>query len=395
MAILATTLGTRPRLACEIRPEGVVAARCEDGAVGVMVALSRIILAEGAFRPALRAGLAVDRRAVVEALRQALEKVFERNRDVTLVVPDASVRVLLLDFDSLPGKLAEALPVVRFRLKKLLPFDADDAAVTYQVMSTTRSLVRVMAVAMPREVLAEYEAMVREAGFEPGAILPSTLAALAGLEESDAPALLVNAGPEAVTTAIVRGGVLLLHRSVDMRSDPQIEAARPEPQAALPQTVPAELLANPNLHSLPLVDRENSAQEWALQEGATEYPAQTIPTDLTSGAVAGTAVMEPAIVRTTALAETESLPPAEVVQAVSVAAAYFEDTLGVPPEALLTAGVTSAAELSRLFGRTSLAELKLREMVDAAMLPDGQGPATMPGATPRGWLAGVRGALRS
>ena len=49
-----------------------------------------------------------------------------RWRDVTVVVPDAAVRVLLLDFDQLPSKAAEALPVVRFRLKKLLPFDADD-----------------------------------------------------------------------------------------------------------------------------------------------------------------------------------------------------------------------------------------------------------------------------
>ena len=36
----------------------------------------------------------------------------------------------------LPSKVAEALPVVRFRLKKLLPFDADDAMVSYQVMSS-------------------------------------------------------------------------------------------------------------------------------------------------------------------------------------------------------------------------------------------------------------------
>jgi type IV pilus assembly protein PilM len=370
----------------------VVAARCEDGAVGVMVALSRVPLVEGAFRPALRAGLAVDRRAVVEALRQALEKVFDKNRDVTLVVPDASVRVLLLDFDALPGKPAEALPVVRFRLKKLLPFDADDAAVTYQVMSTTRSLVRVLAVAMPREVLAEYEAMVREAGFEPGAMLPSTVAALAGLEETDAPALLVNAGPESVTTAIVRGGVLLLHRSVDMRPDLQIEA-RLEPQTVLPPTIPAELLANPNLHSLPLVDREATEQEWAMQEAMPEYPVQAVPVELSA---MGTAVMERQVtIRTTALAETEALPPGEVVQAVSVAAAYFEDTLGVPPDALLTAGVTSAGDLARLLERTSLAGLKLREMVDAAMIPAGQGPSTMPGAIARGWLAGVRGALRS
>src|ERR1700678_3173475 len=118
------------------------------------------------------------------------------------VVPDAAVRVLLLDFDTLPGKAAEALPIVRFRLKKMLPFDADDAAVSYQVMETRKGSVKGVAVAIPRGGLAEYEGVVREAGFEPGAVLPSTLAALAGMAEGDAPALLVNAGAHGVTTAI-------------------------------------------------------------------------------------------------------------------------------------------------------------------------------------------------
>jgi len=152
-------------------------------------------------------GSAAERTALVAAVRKALEAVSGRGREVTLVVPDAAVRVLLLDFDELPAKAAEALPVVRFRLKKLLPFDADDAAVSYQVLASRRGQVQVLAVAMPQETLKEYESVVRDAGFDPGAVLPSTLAALAGLEESERPALVVNAGREAVTTAIVRGGI--------------------------------------------------------------------------------------------------------------------------------------------------------------------------------------------
>ena len=386
MDILPTSIGTRPRLACEIRPEGVVAARCEDGAVGVMVAVSRTALADGAFRPHLRAGNVVDRTAVVGAVRQTLEKVFDKNRELTLVVPDASVRVLLLDFDSLPSKPVEALPVVRFRLKKLLPFDADDAAVSYQVMSTGRGLLRVMAVAMPSDVLSEYESVVREAGFEPGAILPSTLAALAGLDESEAPVLLVNAGPEAVTTAIVKGGVLLLHRSVDMRVDLHVEA-RAEPQLP-PPTIPAELLANPDqsfadlpMVSLPLVDRESTVQEWAMQEALPEYPVRVETSS------AQTAVLERPLVEE----ELPSpLPPGEIVQAVSVAAAYFEDTLQDAPGTLLAAGVTSAERLTSLLRTSSLGEMTVRDVVDPTMMP-----AALPAGISRGWLAGVRGALRS
>src|SRR5580658_5645344 len=150
MDFLPRTLGTRPRLAVEIRAEGLVAARAES-ATGPLMDVSLAALAEGALEAGLKAGNVVDRTALVVAVRRALDEIAGRGsgrdagrgRDVTVVVPDAAVRVLLLDFDQLPSKVAEALPVVRFRLKKLLPFEADDAAVSYQVLSSEKNLVRV------------------------------------------------------------------------------------------------------------------------------------------------------------------------------------------------------------------------------------------------------------
>src|SRR6185437_11596797 len=185
MEFLPTTLGTRPRLAVELRTEGVVAARAEDAAA-VLTSVARVDVPEGAVMPGLKAGNIVARDEMVTAVRKVLDAVSGKGsergvgRNVTVVVPDAAVRVVLLDFDQLPSKVAEAMAVVRFRLKKLLPFDADTAAVSYQVMSSERNGVRVMAVSMPKEVLDEYEDVITAAGYLPGAVLPSTLAALAG-----------------------------------------------------------------------------------------------------------------------------------------------------------------------------------------------------------------------
>jgi type IV pilus assembly protein PilM len=154
MEILPKALGTRPRLAVEIRWGGVVAARADDASTGVLTAVAKADLPIDAVEPGLRAGNFRVPSDVVSAVRRTLEAVTEKGigREVTLVVPDSAVRVLLLDFDSLPSKPVEALPVVRFRLKKLLPFEADDAAVSYQIMggksdakswrSTKRSSVR-------------------------------------------------------------------------------------------------------------------------------------------------------------------------------------------------------------------------------------------------------------
>jgi len=367
MEILPTSLGTRPRLAVEIRAEGVVAARAEDAAA-LLAAVARGDLAEGVVTPGLKAGNIVDRAAVVAAVRKALDGVVgrgtERGRDVTVVVPDAAVRVLLLDFDQLPSKIAEALPVVRFRLKKLLPFDADDAAVSYQVMSNVKGMVRVVAVAMAKDVLEEYEGVVTAAGYLPGAVLPSTLAALAGLDEAEAPVLVVNAGPGAVTTAIARGGVLLLHRSVDMAGELPVEVGT--------TGVP-----------LSLVDRESSAQEWAQQEAQTPGGYDR----LDAATAMQTQVLEQAEIR-----EIAAIAAArEVMQAVSVAAAYFEDSLQVGPEEVLATGTMGAEALAARMQERGLDGLRVRELVEAGMLQTGAVTASVP----RGWLAGVRGALKN
>jgi type IV pilus assembly protein PilM len=362
MDFLPKTLGTRPRLAVEVRAEGVVAARAEDAAA-LLVAVAGVDVAEGSVVPGLKAGNIVDKAAVAAALRKALDEVAGRGeqrgkrlRDVTLVIPDSAVRVLFLDFDQLPTKAPEALAVVRFRLKKLLPFDADEAMVSYQVMSSDKAGVKLLALAMPKDVLDEYEGAVLAAGYLPGAVLPSTLAALAGLDEVETPVLVVNAGLTAVTTAIVQGGQLLLHRSMDLNAGTAVA-----------------------VETVLMVDRESSVQEWAQQEALGPGGWDRV-------------AAEAALLQTELAREGEAAGAArEAAQAVSVAAAYFEDTLQTVPEQLLVAGTLGAEMLAEGMSEIGLKGLRVREMLDAGMMQAGAVTARVP----RGWLAGVRGALKN
>ena len=370
MEFLPKSSRTRPRLAVEVRSEEVVAARAEEAAQTMLTAAARAVLPGAPVRPSLRQGNMVDAAAVSASMRAVLEGMAgrgtDRSRYITVVVPDMVARVLLLDFDEFPTKPAEALAVVRFRLKKLLPFEVDHGVVSYQVMSAARGAIRVLAVAIPCDVLAEYEGVVTSAGYVPGAVLPSTLAALAGIGDADAPALVVNAGPETVTTAIVHGDVLLLHRTVDLTGDP-VTADR-----AL----------------LPLVDRELTAAEWAQQEPLPEF-ATTV--DDRMGLTPGPLSDQDRVV-----AEVNRGVPVtvarEVAQAVSVAAAYFEDTLGTPPAQLWVCGSTSTERLRQMLDGTGLEAMPMRELVASAMLSPNVTSAG-PGAVPLARLAGVRGAL--
>ncbi len=270
--------------------------------------------------------------------------------------------------------------MVRFRLKKLLPFDSEQAVVSYQVMSSGRDDVRVLAVAMPCEVLAEYEGVVAEAGYVAGSVLPSTLAAIAGLtadEDSAAPALVVNAGPGAVTTAIVQGGVLVLHRTVDLGSGFGRDL---EGSSAVVQGVdPGSNGSSDSRAKYDAADYDRMDAETEMQAGVLRRQAEPrMPSE------ADEAVQ--------VLNESEPVSAGrEVTQAVSVAAAYFEDTLGGAVPVVLSAGTMGAERLRAVLAMYGMEELEVREMVGAAAL--GAGASTMP--LPRGWLAGVRGALRS
>lgn len=383
MNLFPKASGARPRVACEIAAQGVVAARSVE-AISPLAAVARVELAAGAVTPSLKPGNIADRVAVVEAIRRSLESIGERvnSRDgnITVVIPDAAVRVLLLDFDTLPARPVEALPIVRFRLKKMLPFDADDAMVTYQIMSTSKTIVRVLAVAIPRDVLNEYESVAHEAGFEPGAVIPSTLAALAAIDDEN-PVLLVNANKFGVTAAIVRGGILMLHRSVDLQEAP----------AGAPANLPPEIFES-TIPPLPLVDVYETAEEWAAQEPLPEHgrnpyagepvvPESVVPEPVVHAPLSTLGLSAPII-----LGE-------EVAQAVSVAVAYFEDTLASMPSGILSAGPLGSEALTRILADHGLAQaegLRVRELVEpAALLSEAE-----TAAVPRGWLAGVTGALR-
>jgi type IV pilus assembly protein PilM len=202
----------RPRVACEISAERVVAGRSGEGAQ-TLEAASVQPIPDGALVPGLQQANVTAREALVSALRSALSAVAGRSRDVCLVIPDATTRVMLLDFDTLPAKMEEADAVVRFRLKKSLPFEVEQSAVSFDRQGTAEP-VRVVAAVTPRNILEEYESLVREAGYNPGAVVPSMIAAL-GVVDGSRPTMVIKVERGTTTFAIVDNNQLLLHRALE------------------------------------------------------------------------------------------------------------------------------------------------------------------------------------
>jgi type IV pilus assembly protein PilM len=202
----------RPNLACEVMPYQVVAAR-SDRASASLEACSSSVLPAGSLTPSLAAANILNREAVHQAVSAAMSEVVDGSRDVVVIVPDASARIVLLDFESLPEKRQDADAMVRFRLKKSLPFDVEQSAVSYDV-TLRNGAVKVLAAVSLRSVLEEYEAVFRDAGYNPGVVMPSMFAAL-GAVQADEPTLVLKVDATTSTLAIVDSNQLLLFRTVE------------------------------------------------------------------------------------------------------------------------------------------------------------------------------------
>jgi type IV pilus assembly protein PilM len=201
----------RPRVACEISAERVIAGRAAESRDFLETYVAKELRA-GAVTPGLAETNLADASQVRDAIGEVLDQVAGRARDIIAVVPDAAVRVVLLEFETLPERAQDAVPIIRLRLKKSLPFDADKAMVSYHVLGRNGA-VRTVAAVAPRHVVEEYEAAFRDAGYTPGVVLPSVVGAL-GAVPAGRPTLLVKAEANTLALAAVDGEDLRLLRVI-------------------------------------------------------------------------------------------------------------------------------------------------------------------------------------
>jgi type IV pilus assembly protein PilM len=161
----------------------------------------------------------------VDAFSALLNKIAPANgskrRPAAVLLPDASVRVSVLDFDSFPETPEEQLSLVRFRVKKTVPFDIESAAVSYYRQpgpAGKRAKMEVVAVTVAHEVLARYEALFRGAGFHPGDIALSALSAL-NLYRDAEPAVIAKLAGNTLTVMVVAAGKLKLFRCLPLEDE--------------------------------------------------------------------------------------------------------------------------------------------------------------------------------
>ena len=155
---------------------------------------------------------------VREALRAVLEASGYRGRSVSLLLSDAVCRPAILDFETLPASRRLAMDLVRFRLKKTLPFPVEEARLSVSTLPAAKGR-RVLAVAAREQVIAQYEELLEELRLTVGLVDVSTLNLVDLLrhERKNAgraePYMVVNADWGCFSVAIIGNEGLVFYRT--------------------------------------------------------------------------------------------------------------------------------------------------------------------------------------
>jgi len=170
-------------------------------------------------------GIVANAREFVSALREAHLRLLTKERVVSLSLPDACGRVVILNLEARFRNREEGLDIIRWKLKKSFPFDIGTVHLDYQTLAEKESgAVSLLVSLVSRPVVSQYEELVAEAGLEARLIdfTSFNLYRLFAprLEMSDNAAL-VSFHRGALTVFVFYGGVLSFYRTKETVGDAQ------------------------------------------------------------------------------------------------------------------------------------------------------------------------------
>lgn len=203
-----------PKVAVEVRPRAVGVVRvAHDGARPALAAAASLELAEGALRLSAIENNVVDGAALRATLRSACERAgVPGGTRVSLVLPDPVARITLLPATEAKARgEAETQELIRFRLKKTLPFEAREARVAFR-----REGESVLVVAAAPAVLDPYEDACRACGLVPGMVELAGVALFDAVRASRPPSdrLIVNWDDGYASLLLAVGGAPALTRTL-------------------------------------------------------------------------------------------------------------------------------------------------------------------------------------
>lgn len=161
-------LMSRKNLGLELSAAGFSFAVVGGGKVPVVEAGITLPFAPGMLSLSRRDPNVTDPKGFVAALKEAHLRLLTKERGVSVSLPDAIGRVVLLELEARFKNREEGLDVIRWKLKKSLPFDIGSVHLDYQTLEEKENgSVSLLVSLISRPVVKQYEELLIEAGLEP------------------------------------------------------------------------------------------------------------------------------------------------------------------------------------------------------------------------------------
>ena len=219
-----------PLVACEINRRAIALVRLDSRNPTLVDRFSVTPLAEGLVAPSLIRPNIIALPDFVAELKSAFTKAEIKTSRISLALPDASAKVSLHPLDTLPGNENEKQQLLRWKLKKTVPFNIDEAHVTSLDHKLPNGKHLVLTVCIHREVLAQYEEAFQKLGIHAGYICLSSFATFELLSKLEPDlgqrsVLLLRVRPSGVSSLIVQEGRVVLFRQADVGDEAPVSAA--------------------------------------------------------------------------------------------------------------------------------------------------------------------------
>ena len=214
----------RPQLplwACEFTSREIIVAGV-DGKRSRVQGKSKVELSAGLFKGSLSEANIQKGSQMRAYLHAALKAASFKGSEICVVIPDEAARISFVSAETLPKTEEEQYSFLRWKLKKTVPFEVDNAQIAFQVVGSHPNEANggktpgydLIVVLSPRNVVEEYENLFEEFGIHAGHVIPSSLAALNLLKAPSDDVLFVKVVPDCVTTTVLRHKQIKFYRRV-------------------------------------------------------------------------------------------------------------------------------------------------------------------------------------
>ena len=208
-----------PPAAIEVSSRRVSVVGLDQGGTRTITGHATELLPAGLLTPVLNGVNIHDPAAFAGVLHGVLDRITPRPKRVALILPDTVVKVSMLRFDRVNAKPQEFEQLVRWQMRKTVPFRIEEAQLSWEGAAETQGGGReFLVVAARRDIIESYERACEAAGVHAGIIdIASINLVNAVLATAPAAAsgdwLLVHTAPESATLIVVRNGRVIFYRN--------------------------------------------------------------------------------------------------------------------------------------------------------------------------------------